>query len=328
MKKLISVFCLALSVISLCSCTNQLHESTFFAMNTVMNVKIYGDKSVMSEINDCIVATDRLFDRSNPDSDIYKLNETKKAEVSPETSMLIKKSVELSEKTYGAFDITIAPVMDLWGFFNQQYFVPADEDLKNTLTKTGFNKISVFDNTITLTGDTSLDLGGIAKGHLSDKIAEIIKKHNITSAVMSLGGNVYCIGTKPNGDKWNVGIRSPKNSSELLCSVNISDCAVVTSGSYERYFEENGNTYHHIIDPKTGKPADNGLASVTVITKNAAYADALSTALFVMGMDKASELQKKLGDFEAIFITADNKIYITPGIEESFSGENYFVLWS
>lgn len=293
-----------------------------------MNIKIYGDKSVMTKINDCIIYADTLFDRSNPDSDIYKLNNLKNTEVSSETSVLIKKAVDVSYKTDGAFDITIAPVMDLWGFFDQQYRVPDDNDLNVALSKTGYEKISVTDTNVTLSDNAGLDLGGIAKGHLADKLAEVIKSNDVNSAIMSLGGNVYCVGTKPSGEKWNIGIRSPKNSSELLCSVNVADCAVVTSGSYERYFEKDGKIYHHIIDPKTGKPADTGLSSVTIIADDAAYADALSTALFVMGMDKASELQKKLGDFEAIFITADNKIYITPGLEESFSGENYFILWS
>lgn len=325
--KSIKILSVTISILLLCSCgQNSLCENTFFAMDTVMDIKIYGDKNIMSEISSCISDADRAFDRNNSDSEIFKLNISKNLEISPETAALIQKAVAVSEDTDGAFDITIAPVMDLWGFYNQQYHVPDTVSLNSALACVSYKNIFFSGNTVSLSGGASLDLGGIAKGYLSDKLCDIIKSHNISSAIMSLGGNVYCVGSKPNGSKWTIGIRSPKNNAELLCSVNVSDCAVVTSGTYERYFERDGQRYHHIIDPKTGLPVDNNLASVTVICKDGTRADALSTALFVMGIDKAFEFQKKSHDFEAVFIKNDNSIYITPGIEHDFSADSYKIL--
>ena len=165
--------------------------------------------------------------------------------------------------------------------------------------------------------NAALDLGGIAKGYASDRVKEIFENHNIKSGLISFGSAIQAIGTKPGGSKWRIGITDPQNKDNHIARLEISDKCVATSGSYEQVFEENGRKYHHIIDPSTGYPANSGLAAVSVISDNAAAADALSTALFVMGLDKAVDYWKSSKAFDMILIADDNSVYITEPIEVS-----------
>ncbi len=266
-------------------------------------------------------------DIQNAASDVYRLNKTRQTEVSADTAAVLRTALEVAADTDGAFDITIAPIMDLWGFYGQNYRVPESAEIKKTLQQVNWENVKVEitdENTdkktarVTLGGDSQIDLGGIAKGYLSDRIADIFRDDDISSAIISLGGNVYAIGSKTDGSDWSVAVQNPEDDSDYIATVKISDKAAITSGSYQRYFEEGGKIYHHIIDPHTGRPTENELTSVTIISDSGVRADALSTAMFVKGLDGASEYWRDHKDeFDAIFVTTDGKVYVTKGIEKS-----------
>ena len=172
-----------------------------------------------------------------------------------------------------------------------------------------------------------MDLGGIAKGYTSDTVIKLLKDEGVTSAIISLGGNVQTLGTKPDGNLWKVAIQDPFDQNKYVGGVKVSDKAVITSGGYQRYFVKDGVTYEHIVDPKTGKPATSGLSSVTIVTDKGIEGDGLSTALFVMGLDKATEYWRENQDFQAVFITTDGKIYVTEGLKYSyFSDRDYSII--
>ncbi len=266
-------------------------------------------------------------DIQNAASDVYRLNKTRQTEVSADTAAVLRTALEVAADTDGAFDITIAPIMDLWGFYGQNYRVPESAEIQKTLQQVNWENVKVEitdENTdkktarVTLGGDSQIDLGGIAKGYLSDRIADIFRDDDISSAIISLGGNVYAIGSKTDGSDWSVAVQNPEDDSDYIATVKISDKAAITSGSYQRYFEEGGKIYHHIIDPHTGRPTENELTSVTIISDSGVRADALSTAMFVKGLDGASEYWRDHKDeFDAIFVTTDGKVYVTKGIEKS-----------
>lgn len=310
-----------------CGCSVKSSElsTTFFAMDTIMDLKVYSEnEGALTNAENEIKRIDALFDRGNPESEIFKINSEKNAIVSEETAALIKNTVSLSERTNGAFDITTAPLSDLWGFYGGSFRVPSDSEISKTLKNIGYGQIKIDGSTVSIPEGFSVDLGGIAKGYASDRAVKVLRDCGVSSAIISLGGNVHALGSKPDGTAWNVGITDPFDKSSLTGSVNVRDKAVVTSGGYQRYFEQDGVKYHHIIDPKTGKSADSGLSSVTIIADSGAAADALSTALFVMGLDKSAELWIQSGDFEAVFVDTEGQVYVTSGIANTFQSEHEF----
>lgn len=326
MKKLI------LLLISLCilfsSCSfipDKTETKTVFAMDTVMTISAYGNnaKIALKEAEKEIFRLDKAFRRKDKNSEIYKINQGS-AEVSADTLKVIKSALEICEKTDGCFDISIAPVMDLWGFYEKDYHVPTDSELNTELQKVNYKNINVKNNIVTVKDGTQLDLGGIAKGYLSDRIIEIYRKYDVDYGLISLGGNVMTYGKKPNGDKWNVAIQNPDDEKEYSRVLSVDEKAVVTSGGYQRYFEQNGVIYHHIINPKTGFPAKSGVKSVTVVADSGTTADGLSTALFVMGVEKGIDYWQKNGGFDAVFITDNDEIYVTKGLKNSFISEKKF----
>lgn len=304
------------------------YDCEFFAMDTVMTINAYGSKSesavkaAQNEIN----RLDKLLSVQNENSEIFKLNQSKQMTVSEDTLTLIIRSKELYTLTGGAFDISCEPLTREWGFYSGlKNKVPSQLVIENALEAVGAEHINIENSTLTLDENTSLDLGGIAKGYASQKAAEILKEYGVTSALMSLGGNVRAVGTKPDGDFWSVAITDPDDNAKSIGTLKISDKAVVTSGGYQRYFEENGQIYHHIIDTKTGYPADSGLKSVTVVSDDDTLADALSTSLFVMGLEKSGEFYGENNSlFGAVFITDKSEIYVTDNLKDSFMSEQGF----
>lgn len=304
------------------------YDCEFFAMDTVMTINAYGSKSetavkaAQNEIN----RLDRLLSVQNENSEIFKLNQSKKITVSEDTLTLITRSKELYTLTDGAFDISCEPLTREWGFYlGLENKVPSQKAIETALEGVGAEHIKFENSTVTLDDNTSLDLGGIAKGYASHKAAEILKEYGVTSALMSLGGNVRAIGSKPDGESWSVAITDPDDNSKSIGTLKISDKAVVTSGGYQRYFEENGQIYHHIIDTKTGYPADSSLKSVTVVSSDDTLADALSTSLFVMGLEKSGEFYRENSNlFGAVFITDKGEIYVTDNLKDSFMSEQGF----
>lgn len=301
---------------------------TLFAMDTEMSLKAYG-KHAAAAVNSAareINRLDHMFDRGSEKSEVYAINTNGSAAVSEDTAAPVARALEISKETDGAFDTSIAPIMDLWGFYTKEYRVPDETELKKALERVGYNNISVDNSTVTVDNGANIDLGGIAKGYLSDRITEIFKENGVQSGIISLGGNVYALGTKPNGSKWRVAIQDPLNTEQYIGSVSVSDTAVITSGGYQRYFIDNNTIYHHIIDPKTGYPANSGLLSVTIVGGDAALGDGLSTALFVMGLDKGSDYWKAHEGFDVVFVTDDGMIHITEGLDGIFTSDREYEL--
>lgn len=304
------------------------YDCEFFAMDTVMTINAYGSKSenavkaVQNEINEL----DKLLSVQNENSEIFKLNQSKEMTVSKDTLTLITRSKEIYTLTGGAFDISCEPLTREWGFYSGlENKVPSQKAIETALEGIGAEHINIKGGTVALDENTSLDLGGIAKGFASQKAAEILKEYGVTSALMSLGGNVRAVGSKPDGEYWSVAVTDPDDNSKSIGTLKISDKAVVTSGGYQRYFEEKGQIYHHIIDTKSGYPADSGLKSVTIVSDDDTLADALSTSLFVMGLEKSGKFYSENSSlFGAVFITDKGEIYVTDNLKDSFMSEQDF----
>lgn len=286
-------------------------KKTFFAMNTLMEITIYNsDKELCERLFslclDEITRQENLFSISINSSDISKINNSAKnaVKVSKETAELIEKSISLSKETDGAFDITVYPIVKLWGFYGGNFSVPNVADIQRSLPFIGYENIKIKNSEVTLNKNMGLDLGAIAKGYLGDALKDILLENGALSAIISLGGNITLVGEKPGRKPWSVAVRSPFSENEFICTLSLSgNKSVVTSGGYERFFEKDGKIYHHIIDPKTGEPAKSDLASVTIIGEDGAACDAFSTALFVMGKEKALAFLKNHKELSYVLVT-------------------------
>ncbi len=305
------------------------YTQSFFAMDTYMTLTAYGENSqqAVEAGEEEIMRLDELFSTGDENSEIYGLNAGGGGELSDETALLIRRSVEIWEQTYGLFDISIYPVMRLWGFTDGNFKVPESGELEETLTLVGADRLVLTERdgvtVLSMPEGVQIDLGGIVKGYADDRVAGIFAEYGIEDAIINLGGDVRVMGTRPDGTPWRVGIRDPEDSDGYLGGLALSDVTVVTSGGYERYFEdeETGVRYHHIIDPRTGISADSGLISVSVISSDGTLADALSTAIFVMGTEDALEYCESFSEeygFDALLMTDDREIYITEDIADCF----------
>ena len=293
----------------------------FFAMDTYMTISAYGDhaRDCLAEAQEKILTLDSLWSVSAAQSEISLLNKTGTAEVSPETLSIIKTAMQVSADTEHTFDITIYPLVKAWGFTTDTYRVPDEQELVNLKPLVNADRITLNENTVTLETGMALDLGAIAKGYASEMAMDMLKARGLSSAILSLGGNVQALGTKPDGSLWNVAIQDPKDLQAYAGAIQIADRAVITSGTYQRYFEQDGIVYHHLLDPSTGKPANNGLLSVTIVADSGTRADALSTAMFVLGEEAAIDFWRSgLYEFDMILIAEDGGMRITEGIKDTF----------
>ena len=322
MKKAVALFLCICFWLSMCSCDFKKEAKTeLTAMNTLMSIRVFSSselekQDVLQLFVDKINELDDLFDANNESSDVSKINGKKvEFKVSDDTAKIIEKSIVANKLTEGAFDITIMPVLKLWGFDNGNYGVPKKYEIKGALYLVGDDKISLENNILIKKENTQISLGGIAKGYLGDELLAIAKKYG-ASAVISLGGNIVLCGENAEKGEWTVGVKNPLKTDELVCTFkHKGNVSVVTSGGYERSFKKDGRNYHHIIDTKTGEPAKSDLLSVTVIGEDGALCDAFSTALFVMGKEKAVKFAKEHNDFEYIFITENKEIITTDGVK-------------
>lgn len=301
-----------------------------FAMDTYMSLTAYGEKAeeAVAAAIDEIKRLDALLSVGDKDSLVYKLNHGETAADSQDIAYLTEKSEWIYDNTDGAYDITIYPLMQLWGFTGDKQAVPSEEKIKETLSVCGFEKLDIQNSVPIPKKGQGIDFGGIAKGYTSGRIMDIFREYEIDCGVVSLGGNVQCYGSKPDGSLWRCGITDPDHpddTSSLSGVVSVRDKAVITSGGYERFFEEDGKTYHHIMNPKTGYPAESGLKSVTIVSSDGTLADGLSTACFVLGKDKAVSLwENNQNLFDMILITDSGEIFITSGISDSFTSDNSY----
>lgn len=336
------VLCLAM-ILLLCACGTDLDDGSadtseahkqFFAMDTIMTITAYGkggDEGIDNVVAE-ITALDNQLDPSLENSSVHMLNRANGSaiEVSDDILAMLSKAQEVYSSTGGALDLSTYPLSQLWGFIDldvenhEEGNVPSEEEIQQKLALLGFDAITVDDHNVSIPSGSAISFGAVAKGYASDAAVATLKDAGVKSAIVSLGGNVQTLGDqKPDGSLWNVAIQDPNSSDDYLGILQVGETAVITSGSYERYFEKDGVRYHHIIDPKTGKPADNDLVSVTIVCDSGLTADALSTALFVLGSEGAIEYWKDHADeFQMILVTKDKQALYTPGLIESFNKTN------
>ena len=298
-------------------------ENSFFAMNTYMTFTAYGEgaEDALVDARVRVEEVEALWSVTDEGSEIYRANHSggEPVNVSEETAELVYFALEMAEKTDGALEPTIDPVLRAWGFTTDTKQVPSQEEIDALLEDVGHEKITLDGTLLTVPEGMELDLGAVGKGYAGDLAAEAVRARGIECAILSLGGNIQAVGSRPDGTDWRVGLRSPWEDGTLGV-LRVSDQAVVTSGGYENYFEdEDGNVYWHILDPETGYPAKSGLLSVTIICPQGRMGDALSTALFVMGPQKAEEYWRENGDFEMILVTEEGEILITEGVADHFT---------
>ncbi len=335
-KRITALLLAALAVCGLTGCggtrdPDEAQESIqVIAMDTAMVLTAYGEESTRAvyDAEEEVRRLDALLSRTSGSSEVSMLNGAggEMVPVGAEICTLIQTAGDFTEATGGAFDITIAPVVSAWGFTTDSYQVPDREALQTLLESVGMEHVHLSGGNARLDPGTMIDLGGIAKGYTADRVAEIFQEHAVPRGKVELGGNILVIGDKPDGTAWRVGVQDPKHPDEadgLVCVLNLTDAFAVTSGSYQRYFEQDGKRYHHIIDPATGCPADSGLTSVTVVADsargNGTMCDALSTALFVMGEDKALDFWRSgVYDFQLVLVTEDGRVVVTEGLKDGF----------
>ena len=309
MKKLSVIFTVLTLILTATACkTSNTVTKQGFCFDTVINITV--DKNNLSEAENAIAMCrefENTFSRTKKGSELYSLNSGETASPSAELLEVIEFSLDVSEKSDGAFDITVAPLCDLWNI-KERTSPPEKEEIESVLTNVGYKKISLSPFSLS---ESRIDLGAVAKGYAADRIKSAFLEKGINSAIIDFGGNVVLIG------EYTVGIRDPFNPDNLFASVVLKDKSAVTSGAYQRYFEYNGKRYHHIIDPRTGECADSGISSVTVICDSSMQADALSTAIYVLGAE-GIELCEKFTDTDALLITDTGEIITTEGFEEKY----------
>lgn len=297
----------------------------FFAMDTYMTLTAYGDgaEAALEKAQAQVEKLESEWSVTDENSEIYQLNHSggNPVTLSEDTADIVSFALEMARETDGDLDPTIYPVLEAWGFTTDENRIPSQEELDALLANVGYERVQMDGTTVQLPAGMEFDLGAVGKGYAGDILAQLLKDEGVTSALLDLGGNIQAVGERPGGGDWRLGIRSPFDGGEgVLGMLLASDCAVVTSGNYERYFVgEDGKEYGHIIDPDTGYPVDNGLASVTIITEEGKRGDALSTSMFVKGLDEASRYWRDHQDFEMLLVTQDGQIYLTEGIEDQFT---------
>lgn len=300
--------------------SGQVWEQQIFAMDTVMTLTAYGPKgqAAVDEAVQELRRLDALWSVGNAQSEISRLNAGELETVSPETAGVLERALELSRETEGLFDPTIYPLVELWGFPSDHPHVPSETDIAAALPLVDSSQVELAGERVTLSPGQKLDLGGIAKGYASARVMEIFRAHGVRSGMVSLGGNVQTLGTKVDGGPWRIGVRDPAGeASDYLGVLSVEDEAVITSGGYERFFVENGQRYIHILDPRTGHPAQSDLQSATVISKDGVLADALSTALYIMGSKDATAFWAERSDqFDMVLLTQWGELLVTPGVAD------------
>ena len=268
---------------------------------------------------------DASMSYAGAESEVAEINRAAGKEavvVSPSTLKVIDRGLHFSQLGEGRFDISIGPLVELWGIGKEHFGrVPSAEDIKDAVSRIDYTRVRVDGESVALADpDMAIDLGGIAKGYAADEIVEILKDSGVKHALINLGGNVYAHGTKTDGSQWRIGVQNPEsNRGSYLGVVTVADRAVVTSGPYERFFTVDGKKYHHILDPATGFPVENGLSSVTIVAENSMDADGLSTLVFVSGVEKGLALVESLDGIEALLVTEDKRLFASPGMKTIFT---------
>ena len=296
----------------------QIQKQTRFVMSTYCTIQIPGKKDVIPFIEkafDRIEEVDKKFNVLSPESTLFRFNQENGVCTDKEICNLVKIALQIGKDSEGSFDITVFPLMKMWGFYNGEYTVPEKKEIDESLTIVGYENVIIRNDTLLKTvSNAAIDLGGIAKGYALKEAVSVLQEAGITSALIDAGGDIFALGTFM-GKPWKIGIRKPRGEG-IFAELELSDYCVVTSGDYERFFEKYGVVYHHILNPQTGFPA-RSMISVTVICKDPVRADAWSTALFVMEPQKALHTIENTPDLEAVLITSKGKVLCSSGFNDN-----------
>ena len=318
--------------------SNEPISDSGFYFDTVIQVTLY-DQSQRYALDHCMEMAEtfeQYFSDTIASSDVSQINAhpNEAVTVHEETAELIEKGLSYGQESGGKFDITIGKLSDLWDFHGKTglsdadaaaSLVPNASEIADRLAHIDYTRVQVDGNQVTLLdADAALDLGGIAKGYIADKMKEYLESEGISAGLINLGGNVLTLGEKPDGSSYTIGIQKPFSTDGTpIVAVEVADRSVVTSGTYQRYFEQDGNIYHHILDTSTGYPCDNGLSSVTIISDSSTDGDALSTTVFLLGLDNGMDYVESHANIEAIFITDENELYYSSGMGDVVPYKKY-----
>ena len=327
MRKRNTLIALLLCLALLCGCAGpaaakgERTSGVGFYFDTVVTITLYdAPEGLLEEIWAACARYENLLSKTIAGSDVDRVNQAQgePVQVSADTRAILRMALAISEASGGAFSVTIAPVTALWDFTGGTQRMPTAEELAETLPLVGDSRMTLGEDTVTLPAGMQIDLGGIAKGYIADRVAELVRGR-VSGAVLNFGGNVYTVGEKPDGSAFRVGIRDPQgDEGSYRCVVEVHDDSVVTSGIYERFFELDGVRYHHILDPVTGISADSDLAGATIISHSSMEADAVATACIVKGSEGALELLDTLG-LDGLLITRDGVVLTTEGFAEKYN---------
>lgn len=318
----LSLLCIVLLLLLTGCSASEPCRRELMAMDTFMTLSVYAQspaagEALLEEAAGEIRRLEGLLSVTDPGSEIYQVNHGGAVSLSEPVRELLEKALELCRETGGALDVTVYPAVRAWGFTTGEYRVPEEAELSALVERVDYGRVSLDGDRLALPEGVELDLGSVGKGWTGDRLTALFREAGVSSAIMELGGNVQALGTKPDGSPWRVAVQAPGGGYAGV--LEIVDKAVVTSGGYQRYFEQDGETYIHIIDPATGRPARTGLASVTIVADSGLRGDGLSTALFVMGREKAEAFWRGNPDFDFILLGEDGTAAITEGLEECFS---------
>ncbi len=319
MRRILIPLFVALLVL-LSGCAEGKAERQIYIMDTVCNISVSGEgcEETVGQIEDLLEEVDLMCSPTREESEVNVLNRAASEGVAPSSELLdmLKKGQEISSETDGAFDITLGKLIELWDIGGANN-IPNDSQIADALSMCGAEKLEIEGDTVRLLNGCTVNLGGIAKGYAAGRAMEILRENNATRALLSLGGNICVWGEKEDGTPWKIGVRDPNGSaSDYIGILELRDTVIAVSGDYERFFEKDGVLYHHIIDSSTGKPAQSDIRSVSVVCRDGARADALSTALFVMGKERALEFWRNSDDFECIIVGNDMEVIVTQGLSD------------
>lgn len=310
-----------LLVLALSGCGRQQVSLSGFALNTAVSVTVYGgtQEDAQGAMELCR-SYETVFSRTDPDSELYRLNHREIDTVSDELARVIAQGLAYSRLTDGAFDITAGSISQLWDFTAASPAAPPADEIREGLTHVGYEKVTLEGNRVVFSDPgTVIDLGAIAKGYIADRMADYLRDAGVASAIIDLGGNLFCLGGRLDGSDFQVGVQYPYEArSVTIGGLGVRDKSVVTSGVYERCFTQDGRLYHHILDTATGFPVENGLVAVTVVSDCSLDGDALSTGCFALGLEEGMALVESLEGMEAAFITEDLEIHLSSGLEGVF----------
>ena len=324
--------CLAM-LLPLCACGSSQETKQLFAMDTVITLVAYGKnaKTGLDAASGIISAMDSSLDPDSDSSYTAQINTANGENVSinAQTAEMLRTALDVCEKSGGALDLSVYPLYLAWGEFKEDTGrVPSSDEIKELRKNLNFASASITEfsgdgeYSVRLPADTKISFGAVAKGCASQYAIDAMRRAGVKSSIVSLGGNVQTLGVKPDGTRWTVAVEDPNTpgTDSYLGTLTVGETAIVTSGNYQRYFiGDDGKKYHHIIDPKTGRPAENDLLSVTVVCPDGTLADCLSTAMFVLGENDALRYWRKYGGFDMILVTEDNRVVCTKGLIEVFS---------